>query len=331
MHIFIDESGTFSSPGTAAVSAVGALVVPDRRLPYLLKRYAGLRPSLPQEKGEVKGRLLSEEQVGQVVSLLKNKGAFFEVVTTDMSLNTKEAVDTHKRGQAHGITKNLTDEHQPTLVAESWKLREQLEAMAPQLYVQSVLTFELVAIVLRHATLYYAQRMPRELEFFRWVSDAKGVRQVTPWEEWWSLVVMPMLQSKYLSKPMWHLTEGADYSHFDRKFSTELDEFHKNLKPDRDTDEGTDIKKIMTESFRFSSQAEPGLELVDILTNAVRRSMMGNLERGGWKDIPSLMLHRKDHYIHLLTLGTEDDAASRVFPYAAMLQHFKTGGLSLLT
>jgi len=207
MHIFIDESGTFSSPGTAAVSAVGALVVPDRRLPYLLKRYAGLRPSLPQEKGEVKGRLLSEEQVGQVVSLLKNKGAFFEVVTTDMSLNTKEAVDTHKRGQAHGITKNLTDEHQPTLVAESWKLREQLEAMAPQLYVQSVLTFELVAIVLRHATLYYAQRMPRELEFFRWVIDAKGVRQVTPWEEWWSLVVMPMLQSKYLSKPMWHLTE----------------------------------------------------------------------------------------------------------------------------
>jgi hypothetical protein len=111
---------------------------------YLLKRYAALRSSLPQDKGEVKGRLLSEQQVGQVVSLLKNKGAFFEVVTTDMSLNTEEVVDRHRRGQAQGITKNLTDEHQPTLVAESWKLREQLEAMALQLYVQSVLTFELV-------------------------------------------------------------------------------------------------------------------------------------------------------------------------------------------
>jgi hypothetical protein len=203
--------------------------------------------------------------------------------------------------------------------------------MAPQLYVQSVLTFELVAIVLRHATLYYAQRMPRELEFFRWVIDAKDARQVTPWEEWWSLVVMPMLQSKFLSKPMWHLTEGADYSHFDRKFSTELDEFHKSLNPGRQSDEGTDIKKIITDSFRFSPQAEPGLELVDILTNAVRRGMMGNLERGGWKDIPSLMLHRKDHYIHLLTLGMEEDAACRVFPYAPMLQRFKTGGISLLT
>ncbi len=194
----------------------------DARLFSLLSRYAGLRPSRPQEKGEVKGRLLSEEQV---------------------SLDTEEAVDTHKRGQAHGITKNLTDEHQPTLVAKSWKLRERLEVMAPQLYIQSVLTFELAAIVLRHATLYYAQRMPRELGFFRWVIDAKDVRQVTPWEEWWSLVVMPTLQSKFLRKPMW-LLRGADYSHYDGKFLTELDEFHKRLKPDRDTDEGTDIKKL---------------------------------------------------------------------------------------
>jgi hypothetical protein len=72
---------------------------------YLLKRYAALRSSLPQDKGEVKGRLLSEQQVGQVVSLLKNKGAFFEVVTTDMSLNTEEVVDRHRRGQAQGIPK----------------------------------------------------------------------------------------------------------------------------------------------------------------------------------------------------------------------------------
>jgi hypothetical protein len=330
MHIFIDESGTFSSPGTAAVSAVGALVIPDRRLPYLLKHYAALRPSLPQNKGEVKGRLLSEEQVGQVVSLLNNKGAFFEIVTTDMSLNTEEVVDRHKREQAQGITKNLTDEHQPTLVAQSWKLREELEVMAPQLYVQSVLTFELVAIVLRHATLYYAQRMPRELASFRWVIDAKDARQVTPWEEWWSLVVMPMLQSKFLRNPMWHLTEGADYSHFDRKFSTELDEFHKSLKPDSHMGQGTDIKKVMTDSFRFSAEAEPGLELVDIVTNAVRRGMMGNLERAGWKDVPSLMIHRKDHYIRLLTLAMDKTRTAHVVPYAAMLQHFKTGGLSLL-
>lgn len=331
MHIFIDESGTFSSPGKAAVSAVGALVVPDRRLPYLIKRYARLRPSLPQEKGEVKGRLLSEEQVGQVVSLVKDKGAFFEVVTTDMSLNTEEVVATHQRGQAHGITANLTEEHHPTVIAASRGLREELEAMAPQLYVQSVLTFELISNVLRYATLYYAQRMPRELEFFRWVIDAKDVLQVTPWEKWWSFVVMPILQSKFLEEPMWHLSEGADYSHFDKKFSTELDEYHKSLKPDRDTDKGTDLKRIMTESFRFSSQAEPGLELVDILTNAIRRGMMGNLEHSGWKDIPSLMLHRKHHYIHLLTLGMENNAASRVFPYAAMLQHFRNGGLSILT
>ena len=139
-------------------------------------------------------------------------------------------------------------------------------------------------------------------------------------------MVMPMLQSKFLRNPMWHLTEGADYSHFDRKFSIQLDEFHKGLRPNRDTDEGSDIKTIMTESLLFSPKAEPGLELVDILTNAVRRGMMGHLEREGWKDIPSLMLHRKDHYIHLLTLGTEQDAAGRVFPYATMLLTLQNRG-----
>src|SRR4051812_29971537 len=81
----------------------------------------------------------------------------------------------------------------------------------------------------------------------------------------------------------------------------------------------------------FHRRPSQDWSLWTILTNAVRRGMMGNLERGGWKDIPSLMLHRKDHYIHLLSLGTEEDAADRVFSYAAMLQHFRAGGLSLLT
>ena len=135
MHIFIDESGTFSSPGTAAVSAVGALVIPDRRLPYILRRYEKLRPLLPQEKGEVKGRLLSEAQVSQVVSLLKNKEAIFEIVTTDMELHSEEMIDAHMRGQAHAMAANLTPEHHPSVHEGVRKLREQLEGLSQQLYV----------------------------------------------------------------------------------------------------------------------------------------------------------------------------------------------------
>ena len=62
---------------------------------------------------------------------------------------------------------------------------------------------------------------------------------------------------------------------------------------------GLDAKKIMTENFRFSSDPEPGpgLEMVDILTNATRRALVGNLGKEGWANIPRLMIHRNNHYI----------------------------------
>jgi hypothetical protein len=42
---------------------VGALIVPDCRIQSLEKDYTKIRPSLSQDKGEVKGRLLDEKQV----------------------------------------------------------------------------------------------------------------------------------------------------------------------------------------------------------------------------------------------------------------------------
>jgi hypothetical protein len=65
MHIFIDESGPFGGIGQfPSVSLIGALIVPDARLASLERQYKRLRPNLPKdEKGEVKGRLLNEQQV----------------------------------------------------------------------------------------------------------------------------------------------------------------------------------------------------------------------------------------------------------------------------
>ena len=96
---------------------------------------------------------MSEEQVDQVVSIV-NKGAILEIAAIDMGLHSAEEINAHKHDQAHRITSKLTPEHHPTVHEESAKLREQLMRLPPQLYVQSVLTFELIATVLRHATLF---------------------------------------------------------------------------------------------------------------------------------------------------------------------------------
>lgn len=55
MHIFIDESGTFSQ---SDISVVGALTIPDSILASITKKYHKLRSALPMENGEVKERKL---------------------------------------------------------------------------------------------------------------------------------------------------------------------------------------------------------------------------------------------------------------------------------
>jgi hypothetical protein len=85
----------------------------------------------------------------------------------------------------------------------------------------------------------------------------------------------------------------------------------------------------MTESFRFSCEAEPGLELVDILVNGTRRALMGNLKLEGWRSIPELMIHRRHHYIHIASL-LRSDPQGRGWPYMPVLEHFSRCGKNML-
>jgi hypothetical protein len=208
--------------------------------------------------------------------------------------------------------------------------------MTDQLYVQSTVTFHLIATVIETSTLFYAQRRPAELGNFHWVIDGKDRNRITDWEDWWSFVVRPMLQAKSLRAPMIML-QDADYSHFER-FDTTIGDHLKPYIPDRPSDnaraQATDINKLMTESFRFCSGVEPGLEMVDVLVNATRRAMMGHLEVGGWSLIPSLMVHRKHHYIGMVELSTMELSTTtltpRGWPYMSVLRQFSRGGRYML-
>jgi hypothetical protein len=157
--------------------------------------------------------------------------------------------------------------------------------------------------------------------------DAKDRSNVTPWEEWWSTAVMPILQSKFLREPMSHLV-GADYSHYDRQYRTTASEYIRGLIDDPVATEAVDLKKIMSDNLEFSSASKPGLEIVDILTNAVRRAMVGNLQFAGYKDLPSIMIHRQSHYIQILSLVSNQSVANP--PYMPILNHFRRGGKSLV-
>lgn len=334
MHIFIDESGPFAGLGQfPSVSLVGALTVPDRRLASLEKQYKRLRPNLPKDKkDEVKGHLLNEQQVDSVVSLLLADSALFEAAAIDLGTHSEEGLKAFQLAQAEKMTANLTDEHQQALKDQVWASRSMFEEFKLPLMVQGMLTFEFIFDILEYGTMYYATRRPTELGKFCWVIDAKGnMEKPNEWEEWWSKFIFPVLQTRSFTRPFRQLPNGiGDYSHL-KRFETNADPFLRKMSGWKEGDpEPLDLGRIMTESFTFSSQAEAGLELVDIITNATRRALRGNLQKKGWRRIPQLMVHRgKREYISFYSFQ-DDPVTDRVYPYAEALQAFRCNGRLLL-
>lgn len=71
MHIFIDESGNFVITGSIPkISSITALIIPDRYIDRLTKKFIELRKSWGYDR-EVKGSKLHEKQVSETIVLLR--------------------------------------------------------------------------------------------------------------------------------------------------------------------------------------------------------------------------------------------------------------------
>lgn len=334
MHIFIDESGTFTGIGAdaPAVSTLGALVLTSHSLPKLFRRYARLRANLPKNgKGEVKGSKLDEVQVASVVELLRKNGAIFCASMIDLAPQSPENIARHRERRIASLAANLTDGHNQELRDGVAQLQERMAAFSDQLYVQAVMMVELLYNVMQDMIVYHCQRFPKELAKFQWIVDAKQPAAVTNWEDWWSKTLVIWLQAMSLVKPG-AMLPGGDYRHFQRFLFDELPEYLKDIAPptDRSRGAGVNLQMMYGESFTFSSDPLPGLELVDIVTNALRRGLIGNLGEPGWLPIRALMIHRSDVYVQALGFGS-DDEQKVTKPLARVLNQFREGGRIMST
>lgn len=315
MHIFIDESGSFTGYHAHSISVVGALAIPDSKLDFIKKKYAKIRARLSLEKGEVKGRLLNEKQVAEVVTMLARNEVLFEIAVADLGFHTESNVTKYKKQHAEGMLARVDRFSAPDR-QQVEEACHQMSKTSLQLYLQSVVTFEVIHTVINHAPLYFAQRVPQELATFTWIVDGKEPTKVTNWEMWWSWYVCGAVATMSKRRPG-TLLEGADYSFYDRFRKTEGDM------------EGVDAHLLLAD-LRFSAAAEPGLELVDIVVNATRRALVGSLGEAGWRGIPQLMVHRSEPYIQFLIVGGETDTI-RHPPYARIVrQCFSNGGRLML-
>ena len=334
MHIFIDESGTFTGTGgdAPAVSTLGALILGSHRLPKLFKRFDRLRTNLPKNsKGEVKGSKLDEAQVAAVVDLLRINGAIFCASMIDLAGQSVEQIARHRERRIASLGANLTNGHKQELRDGVARLQQRLAGFSDQLYVQAVMTVELLYNVMQDMLVYHCQRFPKELAEFHWVVDAKQPAVVTNWEDWWSKTLVIWLQALSLSKPG-AMLPGGDYRHFQRFLFNELPEYLKDIAPvgDRSRGAGVNLQMMFGESFTFSSEPLPGLELVDIITNALRRGLIGNLGQAGWLPIRKLMIHRSDVYVQALGFSPDDEDLVPK-PLARVLNRFREGGRNMAT
>ncbi len=107
-----------------------------------------------------------------------------------------------------------------------------------------------------------------------------------------------MLESHTFREPL-IIAEGGNYR-WQERFRKRPSDYKLRFAKDTQKDEFYDLRMVMTEDLRFSSDPEFGLEAVDIVTNTIRRSLSGNFSRAGWVAIPQLMIHRDSHYIKLI-------------------------------
>jgi hypothetical protein len=192
--------------------------------------------------------------------------------------------------------------------------------MPNQLFVQLYLTIELVDRVIQTATLYYSQRIPKELGQFNWVVDRKD-RELTAMERLWTTLIVPIGQTRALTEPFITVKEG-DYAHFDRfRLAIEGSDRAKEvqwLEENAAFPKGhgqprriVDMKKVLQESFRFAdSENDLGLQLADIVASACRRAFNGNLQQIGWEKLGRLLV-KKDGKPPTIGLLTAQQAVGR--------------------
>jgi hypothetical protein len=84
-----------------------------------------------------------------------------------------------------------------------------------------------------------------------------------------------------------------------------------------------DINKIMEDLSFQNSERENGLQLVDVLCNAIQRAMNGNLQSHGWDLIGCLTVRPKrgEHVIQLTNLSLDSPSVIKggIVPYTKVV------------
>lgn len=299
MHTFIDEAGRGNPLDKKSFTCVAALTIPDSQIEEVNQWVLELEK---QQGGLLKGRTLLPDMRNKILKELANFDVFVECAAIDMKTHPDSTTSEHQQKRASYIEITPVTVN-PFLQKIRSAFAQKIRETSLPLYLQANLTWLLIELVLRHATIYYSQKRPEELGDFHWVIDPKQAGQVTNFENLWVELVLPYLQCK----PPLMSIKGHDYSCFERFAVSDEDielyrtDSGKKLSKE---DYPIDLKKIMTENLCFPDDKDtPGLRLVDVIVNTIFRCLNGSSESINLNSLGRLFFLRDPtSCISLLTL-----------------------------
>lgn len=302
MDIYIDESGLFIPPevGKQAISLIGALIVPNVCKRDFFKMFKALKRTYGYDGKEIKGKFLDDEKIKNTLYLLKNFPVIYEFVVTDLAYQEKAELEKHKELQVKILRESITDKFTEDATNYMNGLADRIENLSLQLYLQMQALIELMDKVIRRATLYYCQRFPIELSQFNFFIDAKD-KEITSYEKIWVDVYQHFIMTKGFKKPLEILPLG-DYSYFKQY------EIKKELWPSYlwehygiESADSYDINAIYQNVKIVQSHEVKGLQAVDILVNATKRSLEGKLNTNTVRFLRKVLLQQKKNTLPVIS------------------------------
>lgn len=291
MNFYMDESGQFTA--SSGISVVCVLSVPTKHVRKLKRQLVDATKHWPKVGGELKSGSINSEQLTELVDILYQHQAVLFGVVMDVASETPQDLERHQKEQAEGITRHLTDEHQPTMIESCWKLRRTLEAMPRQLYVQCVAMTALVCDSLELTAMFFAQRLPRELAQFNWIIDAKNPLGSTTQEKWWKVTFGPIVESRSARHPFKLVDDaGFQYKHMNHRFRLAK----KLWRPDGSRDVvGLNVRAMVTDNVEFvDSRSDILIQATDVLAGYVRRLCNGKEDLAVAHQLGRLQIARRD-------------------------------------
>jgi len=304
MHIFIDESGIFSNPANQdnVASCIAGLAVPTTKKKDLFKQFKALTRNWRDRNGEIKGSKLDEPQIASVIALFRKFDVILELVVIDLGLHTEEEITKFKEIQVNNMIGDIPPDHNPDVLKRALAIQSVFAGMSNQLVIQANLMFLLIPRILFHMVLYYARRIPEELQWFYWMVDAKNESK-NAYEDAWSTALYPVMSGQAAKNPI-PFVEGGDYSYFLKCEQLDTEEIRR-IEKEKGVERGAlstiRLGDIFEKHFEFQdSRWNVGLQMADVLANAAQRALNGRLQISGWGEIGRLMIQRSPNPIQFV-------------------------------